>query len=106
MGTRDLLASALKLDPAERFALVDEILHSLDNPDPHIDSLWIEEAQRRLDAFRRGEVKGIAAEDVVGDLSGTDLIVVRNGVIEHIKPEVLEAMLQAHEPHPPYGEQP
>lgn len=67
MRSRDLLASALKLEPAERFALVDEILQSLDNPDPHIDRLWIEEAQRRLDAFRHDDAKAIAAEDVVGD---------------------------------------
>lgn len=68
MSTQELLKSALQLDPDERFALADEILHSLDNPDPRIDRLWIEEAQRRLTAFRRGEVQGIAAEDVVGDL--------------------------------------
>lgn len=67
MRSSDLLASALKLDPAERFALVDEILRSLDNPDPRIDRLWLEEAQRRLDAFRHGNVKAIAAKDVVGD---------------------------------------
>lgn len=68
MGTRDLLNSALQLEPAERFALVDEILHSLDRPDPQLDGLWLEEAQRRLAAFRRGEVAGVAAEDVLGPL--------------------------------------
>ena len=67
METRELLDSALKLAPEERFALVDEILHSLDRPDPEIDRLWIEEAQRRLAAYRRGEMKGIPAEEVVGD---------------------------------------
>lgn len=68
MHTQDLLASVLKLDPVERFALVDEILHSLDNPDPHIDRLWIEEAQRRLAAFRSGKAQGVSADDVVGKL--------------------------------------
>lgn len=68
MEARELLDSALKLAPEERFALVDEILHSLDRPDPEIDRLWIEEAQRRLAAYRRGEVQGIPAEDVVGEL--------------------------------------
>ena len=37
-------------------------------PDEEIDALWIEEAQRRLAAYRRGEVQGIPAEDVVGEL--------------------------------------
>ncbi len=46
----DLIETALILVPAERFALAEEILHSLDKPDPEIDRIWIEEAQRRLEA--------------------------------------------------------
>jgi hypothetical protein len=37
-------------------------------PDEEIDALWVAEAQRRLAAYRRGEVQGIPAEDVVGEL--------------------------------------
>jgi putative addiction module component (TIGR02574 family) len=66
MGTRELLEQALKLDPTERLELVDEVLHSLDRPDPIIDRLWIEEAERRLAAYRDGKVQGIPAEDIVG----------------------------------------
>jgi putative addiction module component (TIGR02574 family) len=68
MSAQELLESALKLEPAERFALADEILHSLDKPDPEIDRLWLEEAERRLAAFRRGEVKGIPAQQVIGNI--------------------------------------
>lgn len=39
MGTQELAALALKLDPAERFELVDQVLHSLDKPDPEIDRI-------------------------------------------------------------------
>ena len=66
MSYEKLIESAKKLDPAARFALVDEILHTLDKPDPEIDRLWIEEAERRLAAYRRGEVQGIPVEDVIG----------------------------------------
>jgi len=66
VGTRELLEQALKLDPTERLELVDRVLHSLDRPDPAIDSVWIEEAERRLNAYRAGKVRGISAEDVVG----------------------------------------
>lgn len=66
MATKDLLETALKLEPADRFALADEILRSLERPDPAVDALWIEEAQRRLAAFRRGESSTFEAEDVVG----------------------------------------
>ncbi len=66
MISRELLESALKLEPTERFALVDEILQSLDKPDPEVDRQWIEEAERRLAAHRSGAVKGVSAEDVLG----------------------------------------
>ncbi len=68
MGTNELLKSALSLGPCERLALAEDILRSLDKPDPSIDQLWIDEAERRLTAHRRGEVRGIAATDVVGEL--------------------------------------
>lgn len=68
MNTRILVETALKLPPDERFMLIDELLHSLDRHDPELDRLWIEEAERRLAAYRAGRAKGIAAEDIVGPL--------------------------------------
>jgi putative addiction module component (TIGR02574 family) len=68
MGKRELLEQALKLDPAERLELVDGVLHSLDRPDPVIDRIWLEEAERRLAAYRAGKMRGMPAEDVVGPL--------------------------------------
>lgn len=67
MNAKDIINSALKLAPAERFELIDELLHSLDRPDPELDRIWIEEAERRLTAYRAGNVQGIPAQDVVGD---------------------------------------
>ena len=64
MGKQEIVAQALKLDPAERFDLVDQILHSLDKPDPEIDRVWLEEAEKRLAAYRAGKVKGIPAEEI------------------------------------------
>ena len=66
MGKHEIVELALKLDPAERFELVDQILHSLDRPDPEMDRIWLEEAERRLAAYRAGKVKGIPAEEIFG----------------------------------------
>lgn len=66
MNTKELIDSVLKLPPDERFALIDQVAQSLDRPDPELDHIWIEEAERRLAAYRCGRVKGIPAEDVVG----------------------------------------
>lgn len=68
MTVQDLVKQVLQLDPAKRSELVEEILHSLDQPDPAMDAVWLEEAQRRLAAYRAGKVKGVPAEDVVRKL--------------------------------------
>lgn len=66
--THELASKARQLKPEERFALVEEILHSLDHPDPAIDRLWQEEAERRLAAYRAGTAEGVPAEDILGPL--------------------------------------
>ena len=66
MGRRELLEEARKLDPTERFELVDAVLQSLDRPDPEIDRVWLEEAERRLAAHRAGKVRGVPAEEIFG----------------------------------------
>ncbi|MBL8500048.1 MAG: addiction module protein [Nitrosomonas sp.] len=67
MDKKKLIAEAVKLPPAERFSVIDELLHSLDRIDPELDRIWIEEAERRLQAYREGKVKGIPASDVIGE---------------------------------------
>ncbi|NTU42124.1 MAG: addiction module protein [Nitrospirales bacterium] len=59
MSTKELLEEALKLKPEDRFALVEGLIRSLDEPDKNIDAIWAEEAERRLKAYREGKIKGI-----------------------------------------------
>lgn len=68
MTTKDMLENALQLDPAQRFKLVEDILRSLDEPDPVVDAAWADEAERRLAAYRAGNVKPVAGEEVFGAL--------------------------------------
>jgi len=63
--TKTLSAEARKLSPSERLELVDDILASLDEPDPNIDGLWAQEAEERLAAYRRGEIKAISLKQVL-----------------------------------------
>lgn len=56
---------ARKLAPLERLELVDAILNSLDEPDKEIDQLWSQEAEERLAAYRRGELKAIPLNEVM-----------------------------------------
>jgi putative addiction module component (TIGR02574 family) len=63
-GTQ-VLKEALSLPPAERAEIADRLLSSLDPPSQEqIDALWGKEAEERLDAFSRGEIKAIPAKEV------------------------------------------
>jgi putative addiction module component (TIGR02574 family) len=64
-----ILQDALALPPPERVALVECLLASLDSPvREHMDVLWGQEAEDRLEAFERGEIPTIAAKDVFDEL--------------------------------------
>lgn len=67
MGTKEILNNALKLKPQERLELADLLLESLDRPDRAIEEVWAQEAQRRLEAYRSGKLKGIPIEEVFGE---------------------------------------
>ncbi|MBA4326752.1 MAG: addiction module protein [Polaromonas sp.] len=60
-----LSAQALQLPPDERLALVEHLLDSLDVPDASLEALWTAEANDRLAAYRRGEIRAIPLSDVL-----------------------------------------
>jgi putative addiction module component (TIGR02574 family) len=60
-----ILKDALALPPQERAALLERLLISFQSaPDPNLDELWIREAEERLDAYKRGELKAVPVEEV------------------------------------------
>lgn len=64
MSNKEIIESALKLSPPEKLMIVESILRSLDEPDKEIEGIWIEEAERRLKAYRDGNLKGIPIEEI------------------------------------------
>ncbi len=61
---------ALSLSLDERAELVERLLSSLDTPErQRIDALWAQEAEDRLEAFERGEIKTISAKEVFGKIN-------------------------------------
>lgn len=62
---KELMALASALTPDERITLVEEILSSLDQPDAAMDRLWAKEAEDRLAAYRRGEIKAVDLDEVL-----------------------------------------
>jgi putative addiction module component (TIGR02574 family) len=65
---RQILQKALLLSPDERIALIEELVTSLDSESRRgIENLWVKEAEDRIDAYQRGAIKAIPAEEVFGE---------------------------------------
>ena len=59
-----LSRKAQALSPNDRIALIEEVLESLDRPDPAIERRWAKEAADRLAAYRRGELSTRDLSDI------------------------------------------
>ena len=56
---------ALALPARSRAKLAERLLESLDDPEQkEFDRLWAEEAEDRIDAYEKGELKAIPGEEV------------------------------------------
>ena len=59
MSINELLEQALTLNVNEN-----ELFKSIDKPDEEIDQIWEDEADKRLEAYRKGEIKVVPMEDI------------------------------------------
>ncbi len=63
---------ALKLPPRERAALAHRLIASLDALDvEENESLWLEEAERRYEEYKKGNISAKTAEDVLREARGS-----------------------------------
>ena len=58
---------ASRLSPSERAELVEHILTGLNETDPELDRAWAAEADDRLEAFKRGELRARRLEEILAD---------------------------------------
>jgi len=66
MTTADsLFKEASGLSPFEKAQLIDRLISSLDQPDKGIDELWAQEAESRIDAYDRGDLKAVSLDKVL-----------------------------------------
>lgn len=63
-NAEQVLANALSLPPNERAQLAEQLFASLDISQDELDRLWAQEADSRIDAYERGEIKAIPAKKV------------------------------------------
>ncbi len=64
MKNFEVLERALQLPPEERSLIADGLLRSLDVPDPRIDEVWLDEAERRLKAYRENRLTAVDFDEI------------------------------------------
>ena len=64
--TLKIFEAAEKLPPIEKIELIEHLFSSLDSKSERerIDKLWADEAEDRLSAYERGEMKSVPAKEV------------------------------------------
>ncbi|MCW5699095.1 MAG: addiction module protein [Rhodospirillales bacterium] len=61
---KELSQRARKLTPKERVELVDDILSSLTQTSTKLDAAWTHEAEARLEAYHRGELRALPMDAI------------------------------------------
>ncbi|MEA1919375.1 MAG: addiction module protein [Campylobacterota bacterium] len=64
MSNTQILQEALQLSPQERYMVVESLLESLDKPDEVIDTVWADEAEKRLLNYKTNKTKTLSFEEV------------------------------------------
>lgn len=64
-----LLEEVLKLSPIDRAEFIEALFATFEFPSRRrIDALWAKEAEDRINAYNRGELKARPAEEVFADV--------------------------------------
>jgi putative addiction module component (TIGR02574 family) len=59
----------LDLKPLDKIYLIDKLLLSLDLPSEEIDEIWVEESERRIEAYEDGKTKATDVYEVLSKYS-------------------------------------
>ena len=71
MSTRaeNLVSEIRSLPEEEKLKVLDALLTDLDRRDPEIDRVWANEARRRWNAYKAGEVATVSYEELMAKYS-------------------------------------
>jgi putative addiction module component (TIGR02574 family) len=65
LNSQELYQQVSHLPPLEKLRLAELLLADLDTPNPEIDAIWREEAEKRWQAYKAGEQKTLSYEAVM-----------------------------------------
>ncbi len=67
--TEDIYNTTVEFPIEEKIQLIDKLLIDISSTNSTIDRAWIDESNRRLEAYRNGNVKLISNEDVFSKIN-------------------------------------
>lgn len=65
LNSQELYQQVSQLPSLEKLRLAELLLADLEMPNPEIDAIWREEAQKRWQAYKAGELNTISYESVM-----------------------------------------
>ncbi|WP_340120735.1 addiction module protein [Methylobacter svalbardensis] len=65
LSSQELYQKVSHLPPLEKLRLAELLLADLDAPNPEIDAIWREEAQKRWQVYKAGELNTVSYEAVM-----------------------------------------
>ncbi len=68
-NAEQLFTDALSLPSSERAQLAERLFSSLNISQDELDRLWAKEAESRIDAYERGDLKTISAQQVFKNIN-------------------------------------
>jgi Glu-tRNA(Gln) amidotransferase subunit E-like FAD-binding protein len=67
-AAKKIFQEAITLTTDECASLLEELLSSMDKPNPEIDKLWAKEVEDRLAAYHRGDLNSYPADEIFAQL--------------------------------------
>jgi len=67
-STQQMLRQAMRLSASDRTALVEGLIASRHKPNQTLDTLWLKEAEDRMNAYRAGDLAAVDADEVFAEL--------------------------------------
>lgn len=64
MVTQEIKEKILALNEVDRLRLAEFIFDSLDKPDLEVEQKWIEESERRYQAYKEGRIRPINMNEI------------------------------------------
>ncbi len=67
MTEKEVISAALKLPARKREKVAEILLGTIKTPNQaHLDRLWAQESESRIDAFLKGKIRSVPGEKVLG----------------------------------------